>query len=87
MEAGYEESECQGLLGDLLNKLKLTCASELAAEQQILDHAKQQISMKLKFYNELCGKLGRNGISESALSVNYVNKFLYLEKCITVYCN
>jgi len=28
-EAGYEEVECQGLLGDLLNKMKLTCAAEV----------------------------------------------------------
>jgi len=37
-EAGYEEVECQSLLGDLLNKLKMTCAAELAAEQQVCVH-------------------------------------------------
>ena len=53
-EAGYEEVECQGLLGDLLNKMKLTCAAELAAEQQILEHAKQQVNTRIQdYYNYL----------------------------------
>lgn len=82
-ECGYEEIECHGLLGDLLNKLKLTCAAELAAEQQILDHAKEQIIQKLTYYNEACSKLGRSGIDESELGTNYSIKFSNLEKFIT----
>ena len=58
-EAGYEEVECQSLLGDLLNKMKMTCASELAAEQQILEHAKQQVTTKLFEYTDYCAQLGR----------------------------
>jgi hypothetical protein len=82
-EAGYEESECQGFLGDLLNKLKLTCTSELAAEQKILDHAKDQILKKLEYFNNLCNKLGRTGKCENELGINCSTKFTNLERLVS----
>jgi hypothetical protein len=83
-EAGYEDIECQSLLGDLLNKLKMTCASELAAEQQILEHAKQQVTTKLFEYTDYCAQLGRPpppaGVPHGA---NYTDKLAELEKLLS----
>ena len=83
-EAGYEEVECQSLLGDLLNKLKQTCASELAAEQQILEHAKQQVTAKLFEYTDYCAQLGRpvpeEGVPKGA---NYTDKLAELERLLS----
>ena len=44
--AGYDEAECQEIMGEFLNKMKISYASELAAENQILEHAKLQVSKK-----------------------------------------
>lgn len=83
-EAGYEEVECHSLLGDLLHKLKMTCASELAAEQQILEHAKQQVAAKLFEYTDHCAQLGRPAPSSNVPSgVNYTDKLAELEKLIS----
>lgn len=83
-EAGYEEVECQSLLGDLLNKLKLTCASELAAEQQILEHAKQQVASKLFEYTDYCAQLGRPPPPEDVPhGANYTDKLAELEKLLS----
>eukprot|EP01038_Epipyxis_sp_PR26KG_P010175 gene10175-13690_t len=83
-EAGYEDIECQGLLGDLLQKLKQHCASELASEQLILEHAKQEVALRIQEYQSQCKKLGRidesNGIESSLLSMNYADKLAELEK-------
>ena len=82
-EAGYEETECQSLLGDLLNKMKMTCASELAAEQQILEHAKQQVSQKLEEYTLCCAQLGRPAPAANVPSgSNYTDKLADLEKLL-----
>jgi hypothetical protein len=86
-EAGYEEVECQGLLGDLLNKMKLTCAAELAAEQQILEHAKQQVNTRIQDYYNYCNQLGRTP-DDKIISIrdnekqNYADKLADLEKII-----
>lgn len=83
-EAGYEEMECQGLLGDILTKFKALCAAELAAEQQILEHAKNQVLRKLEEYEELCAKLGRaSPPDDSCMGDNYADKLSRLEICIS----
>lgn len=82
-EAGYEETECQSLLGDLLNKMKLTCSSELAAEQQILEHAKQQVLSKLQDYTLYCAQLGRPTPADGVpVGNNYTDKLAELERLI-----
>lgn len=81
-EAGYEEVECQGLLGDILTKFKALCASELSAEQQILDHAKQQVVLKLEEFSVLCEKLGRTCDEEDAFGANFADRLAELEKRI-----
>lgn len=82
-EAGYEEAECQSLLGDLLNKLKLTCSNELASEQQILEHAKQQVSSKLEEYSDYCAQLGRDPPAEDVpQGANYTDKLAELERLL-----
>lgn len=83
-DAGYEEAECQSLLGDLLNKLKLTCSTELAAEQQILEHAKQQVTSKLEEYADYLSQLGREPPSEDIPSgANYTDKLAELERLLS----
>ena len=59
IEAGYEDAECQSLLGDLLGKIKLTFITEVAAEEQILEHAKQEVASKVDDYYSFCAQLGR----------------------------
>jgi hypothetical protein len=58
-EAGYEEIECHRLLGDIFDKLKTCCESELEAEQSILDHAKAEVEIKTRLYETSCRQLGR----------------------------
>lgn len=82
-EAGYEEIECQGLLGELLHKLKQTCALNLAAEQQILEHAKVEFGSKLDEYDNLCIQLGRLPAAEHLEERNYADKLAELEKMIS----
>ena len=82
-EAGYEDAECQSLLGDLLNKMKQTCSSELAAEQQILEHAKQQVIAKLQEYTLYCAQLGRPAPADDVpAGNNYTDKLAELERLI-----
>lgn len=81
-EAGYEETECQGLLGDILTKIKNLCAAELSAEQQILDHAKQQVTVKLEEFSSLCSQLGRTAGEEEDFGENFADRLAELEKRI-----
>ena len=81
-EAGYEEVECQGLLGDILTKFKALCAAELSAEQQILDHAKQQVVVKTEEYGILCEKLSRTCGEEEDFGNNFADRLAELEKRI-----
>jgi hypothetical protein len=83
-EAGYEESECQGLLGDILTKLKSLCSAELSAEQQILEHAKNQVLTKYHEYQKYCSMLDRTGVNyDTALGENYADRLSELEKLIS----
>ena len=72
--------ECHGLLGDILTKFKALCASELSAEQQILDHAKQQVVVKLEELSALCEKLGRPCEDEIAFGANFADRLAEIEK-------
>ena len=78
-EAGYEESECEMLLGELLAKVKTTYLTELAAEQQILEHAKVEVSSKCEHYRDLCVKLGRKPLASCGAGANYADKLAGLE--------
>lgn len=83
-EAGYDEGECQKLLGDLLTKIKATCTTELEAERQILEHAKAEVVEKSSEYKELCARLGREGQNLQYVdALNYTRKLEELEKLIS----
>jgi hypothetical protein len=81
-EAGYEEVECQRLLGDFLSKLKNTCTSELCAEQQILDHAKAEVQTKCDEYINYCEQLGRPCSLKHVEFMNYTERLAELERLI-----
>jgi hypothetical protein len=81
-EAGYEDVECQGLLGDFLKKIKDTCSSELAAEQQILDHAKQTVTAKIDEFTKLCQQLGRQPCGHQSYGDNCADRLAELERLI-----
>ena len=84
-EAGYEEIERQCLFGDLLSKLQKFLDSELTAEQQILEHAKQQVIQKFNYYCDLHTKLGRAmPQSVETMGNNYTDKLAELEKRISL---
>lgn len=82
-EAGYEDAECQSLLGDLLGKIKLTCITEIAAEEQILEHAKQEVTSKVEEYYSLCAQLGRVPAAGCGSGNNYADKLAELEKLLS----
>jgi hypothetical protein len=58
-EAGYEEDECQALLGDLYTKLQVICRTEVAAETRILELARDQVLHKYGQLADLYAKIGR----------------------------
>ena len=82
-EAGYEDSECQSLLGDLLGKIKLICITEVAAEEQILEHAKQEVIAKTDDYYSFCAQLGRIPSATCGAGSNYADKLSELEKILS----
>ena len=82
-EAGYEEAECQSLLGDLLGKIKLVCITEIAAEEQILEHAKQEVQSKIGDYRSLCSQLGRVPAADCGSGIDYADKLAGLEKLLS----
>ena len=83
-EAGYEDAECHRLLGDLMNKMRFLCSNELAAENQILEHAKQEIVLKTDQLKNLFDQLGRDYTTqiESCSSMNCTDKLVELERLI-----
>lgn len=83
-EAGYEEIECQGLLGDLFNKLKDICSAELTAEMDILEHAKNEVEIKKDHFFSLCAQLGRDGREYRFCGSNIADKLAELEKATSV---
>lgn len=82
VEAGYEEVECQRLLGDLLDKVKVLFRNEIAAEQQILDHAKVQVRTTSEELRDMNEKLGRPTNIEYLKPMNYTDKLAELERLI-----
>jgi hypothetical protein len=85
-QAGYEDSECQGLLGDIFTKVKALCSAEISAEQQILEHAKETVASKLEHLVGLHGQLGRDSPFDSDSDIhsnNYANQLSTLEKHIS----
>lgn len=83
-EAGYEDVECHRLLGDLLDKIKSTCAEELSAEQQILEHARAEAAAKITMLLEYSEKLGRDArdIVQKTSSMSLTDKLTELESHI-----
>lgn len=81
-EAGYEEIECQRLLGDLLAKLKTTCSNELAAEQQILEHAKGEAENSIKEYIHLNEQLGRTVNVDYLANMNLTDRLTELDRIL-----
>ncbi len=84
-EAGYEEVEIHSLLGDFYEKVTNTCNEEIQSEQEILEHAKQQVNNKLKEYMDYCKQLGRVPIVSvegygSGLGNTYADKLAELDR-------
>jgi hypothetical protein len=83
--AGYEDLECQGLLGELYTKMKKLCLNEIDAEKQILNHAELTVSNK---FNDLCTqykKLGRKSpTNDSEFGKNLTDKLANLEKQLII---
>jgi uncharacterized coiled-coil protein SlyX len=79
-EAGYDETECQHLLGDLLSKIKLTCSNELASEGKILEHAKLQVQQNVADLKKSYEQLGRRVDVSHIETMNYTDKLTELEK-------
>lgn len=82
-EAGYEDIECRGLLGDFLTKYKNICAKELESEKCILQHAKETVSKKFTHLQNLYSQLGRDEIcpkSTTIMGENITDQLSTLEK-------
>lgn len=82
---GYEEIECHSFLGNFFEKMKNACNEEIESEQNILDHAKNQVTSKLKEYIDYCKQLGRVPVvsmegSGSGLGNNYADKLAELDR-------
>jgi hypothetical protein len=71
------------LLADLFVKMKTTYLTELAAEQQILEHAKLEVANKCERYRELCIKLGRKPTASCGAGANYADKLAGLESLLS----
>lgn len=83
-EAGYEEMERQRLLGELLNKLKITCANEITAEEQILMHARQEVETLMTDYVTKNAQLGRTAkISDKIAQMNLTDKLSELDRMLS----
>lgn len=83
-EAGYEESERQRLLGELLNKLKDTCTNEIAAEEQILSHARQEVETLTTDVVTKHAQLGRTAKLDHISNLTVTDKLTELDKILTV---
>lgn len=82
-EAGYEESERQRLLGELLNKLKTSCANEVAAEEQILAHARQEVETLTTDVITKHSQLGRVARLDHVAKMTVTDKLTELDKILT----
>lgn len=84
IETGYQHDECERLLDNLVEKLHQVCTAELAAENQILEHVKQEVETKLDEYIALSAQLGKtiDRISPLKGKINAADKLAELEKLI-----
>jgi len=85
VETGYQRDECERLLDNLVEKLNQVCCAELAAENQILEHVKQEVETKLDEYITLSAQLGKtvDRISPLKGKSNCADRLAELEKLIT----
>lgn len=83
-EAGYEDSECHRLLGEILEKVNNIFASELSTEQQIIEHARVEVDTKIKLFVQFSRQLGRDSEScvSNLASMNLTDKLSELESLI-----
>lgn len=83
-EAGYEDSECHRLLGEILEKVNNIFASELSTEQQIIDHARIEVETKIKLFAQYSRQLGRDfdSLISNLASMNLTDKLSELENLI-----
>jgi NADH:ubiquinone oxidoreductase subunit C len=81
--AGYEEIECQRLLGDLLSKLQTVCINEVLAEEKILEHAKMQVDAHIEELRTLNEQLGRSVSVTHTNEMNYTDKLTELERMLS----
>jgi len=83
-EAGYEEAETQGLLGDFYTKFEKICSAELESERQILTHAKETVTKKIGQLRELYAQLGRDcPYNGESLGDNVTDQLSAVEKMIS----
>jgi hypothetical protein len=83
-EAGYEESERQRLLGELLTKIKSVCSNEIAAEEQILAHARQEVETLTADVITKHSQLGRAAKLEYISQLTVTDKLTELDKILSV---
>lgn len=83
-EAGYEDSECHRLLGEILEKVNNIFASELSTEQQIIEHARVEVETKIKLFVQFSRQLGRESqpFVSNLASMNLTDKLSELENLI-----
>ena len=85
-ETGYQRGECTRLSNSLLEKLNEVCLAEIANEQQILEHARQEVYAKSEQYIDLSAQLGRSKIDIGSILSrfhNYSDKLAELKKLIS----
>ena len=83
-EAGYEEAETKGLLGDFYSKFEQMCIAELDSERQILEHAKETVQKKIGQLKELYAQLGRQcPYNGESLGQNVTDQLSAVEKLIS----
>ena len=82
-DAGYDDAECQMLLGDIFIKFQSYCTAEISSENDILTHAKLQVKEKWKVLNNFLKQLGRSSPPpEDDLGNNVADRLAELEKRI-----
>jgi hypothetical protein len=83
-EAGYEESERQRLLGEMLTKLQSVCSNEVAAEEQILAHARQEVETLATDVITKHAQLGRTAKLDYVSELTVTDKLTELDKILSV---
>lgn len=81
-EAGYEEIECHRLLGDIFTKVNNLLIHEINAEEQILNHAKQEIEATIQDIIGMNAQLGRNADFSYLKAMHCSDQLTELEKIL-----